>query len=74
VSLLKNREDANGVVKLDRRSSLRAADKIRALDGVFSCRFSLFEGLGEREPIAILLDLVGRRFRVVLDPDLIAAV
>ena len=43
------------------------------LDGAFSSCFGLFEGMAERERIAILLDLLGRKVRVVLDADLVAA-
>jgi transcriptional antiterminator RfaH len=70
---LKTREDANGLIKLDSRPPFRAGDKIRVLDGVFSSCLGLFEGMAERERIAILLDLLGRKVRVVLDPDLVAA-
>jgi len=73
VEALKSREDGNGFIKLDRRPPFRGGDKIRVLDGVFSSCFGLFEGLAERERIAILLDLLGRKVRVVLDADLIAA-
>ena len=73
VEALKSREDTDGFIKLDRRLPFRAGDKIRVLDGVFSSCFGLFEGLAERERIAILLDLLGRKVRVVLDADLIAA-
>jgi transcriptional antiterminator RfaH len=43
------------------------------LDGAFSSCPGLFEGMAERERIAILLDLLGRKVRVVLDADLVAA-
>ncbi len=73
VEALKSREDANGFIKLDCRPSFRAGDKIRVLDGAFTSCLGLFEGLAERERIAILLDLLGRKVRVVLDADLVAA-
>ncbi|MFZ0150142.1 MAG: transcriptional activator RfaH [Xanthobacteraceae bacterium] len=70
---LKNREDASGFIKLDFRPRFRAGDKIRVLDGAFSSCLGLFEGMAERERIAILLDLLGRKVRVVLDADLVVA-
>jgi transcriptional antiterminator RfaH len=70
---LKQREDAGGFIKLDTRPPFRAGDKIRVLDGAFSSCLGLFEGMAERERIAILLDLLGRKVRVTLDADLIAA-
>jgi transcriptional antiterminator RfaH len=73
VESLKSREDTGGFIKLDFRSSFRPGDKIRVLDGAFSSCFGLFEGMAERERIAILLDLLGRKVRVVLDADLVAA-
>jgi transcriptional antiterminator RfaH len=73
VEALRSREDANGFIKLDSRPQFRAGDKIRVLDGVFMSCLGLFEGMAERERIAILLDLLGRKVRVVLDADLVAA-
>jgi transcriptional antiterminator RfaH len=73
VEALKQREDTNGFIKLDSRPPFRAGDKIRVLDGAFSSCLGLFEGMAERERIAILLDLLGRKVRVVLDGDLVAA-
>ena len=70
---LKNREDANGLIKLDSRPPFRVGETIRVLDGAFSSCLGLFEGMAERERIAILLDLLGRKVRVVLDADLVAA-
>src|SRR5437763_15872009 len=73
VEALKTREDGNGFIKLDSRPSFSAGDQIRLLDGAFSSCLGLFEGMAERERIAILLDLLGRKVRVVLDADLVAA-
>lgn len=73
VEALKQREDTNGFLKLDTRPPFRAGDKIRVLEGAFSSCLGLFEGMAERERIAILLDLLGRKVRVVLDADLVAA-
>ena len=73
VEALKGREDTNGFIKLDSRPRFRAGDKIRVLEGAFSSCLGLFEGMAERERIAILLDLLGRKVRVVMDADLVAA-
>jgi transcriptional antiterminator RfaH len=73
VESLKNREDDNGFIKLDCRPRFHVGDKIRVLDGAFSSCLGLFEGMAERERVAILLDLLGRKVRVILDADLVAA-
>jgi transcriptional antiterminator RfaH len=73
VEALKLREDAEGFIKLDHRPQFRPGEKIRVLDGAFSSCLGLFEGMAERERVAILLDLLGRKVRVVLDADLVAA-
>jgi transcriptional antiterminator RfaH len=73
VEALRQREDTNGFIKLDTRPPFRAGEKIRVLDGAFLSCLGLFEGTAERERIAILLDLLGRKVRVVLDADLVAA-
>ncbi len=73
VEALKQREDANGFIKLDLRPPFRVGDSVRVLDGAFTSCLGLFEGMAERERIAILLDLLGRKVRVVLDADLVAA-
>jgi transcriptional antiterminator RfaH len=73
VEALQSREDVAGFIKLDFRPPFRTGDKIRVLDGAFSSCLGLFEGMVERERIAILLDLLGRKVRVVLDAVLVAA-
>jgi transcriptional antiterminator RfaH len=73
VEALRSREDDNGFIKLEYRPPFRAGDKVRILDGAFSSCLGLFEGMAERERISILLDLLGRKVRVVLDADLVTA-
>jgi transcriptional antiterminator RfaH len=70
---LKRGEDDSGFVKLERRSQFKEGDKIRVVDGVFGSCFGLFEGTPDRERVAILLNLLGRSVRVVLDAELVAA-
>jgi transcriptional antiterminator RfaH len=73
VESLRGREDVNGFIKLDFRPPFQAGDKIRVLDGAFTSCLGLFEGMADRDRIAILLDLLGRKVRVVLDATLVAA-
>jgi transcriptional antiterminator RfaH len=73
VAALKSREDAHGFIKIESRPAFRPGEQVRVLSGAFSSFLGLFEGMAERERIAILLDLLGRKVRIVLDADLVAA-
>lgn len=73
IDALVTREDANGFVQLDRRPRFSPGDKIRVVGGAFSDCYGLYDGMSARERVAILLDLLGRQVRVVLDPQTIEA-
>jgi transcriptional antiterminator RfaH len=70
---LKMREDAKGFVKLDTISAFTPGDKVRVLAGAFMDNAGLFNGVADHNRVSILLDMLGRQVRVVLDPDLVAA-
>lgn len=70
---LRGREDAQGFIQLARRSHFASGDKVRVRDGVFSDCLGLFENMTDRERVVILLDLLGRKVRVTLDEEFIAA-
>ncbi|WGD55353.1 transcriptional activator RfaH [Bradyrhizobium sp. CB1650] len=70
---LRSSEDERGFVRLENRSVFRLGDKVRILDGAFSACLGLFEGMPDGERIAILLDMLGRKVRIVLDADAIEA-
>jgi len=44
-----------------------------ANSGVFGDTYGLFEGIADRDRVAILLDLLGRKVRVVLDRESVVA-
>jgi transcriptional antiterminator RfaH len=73
VESLKAREDAQGFVKLGQRPQFARGDKIRVLDGVFADCLGLFDGMKDSERVAVLLDLLGRKVRLVLDEFSVAA-
>ena len=70
---LKSREDARGFVRLEQRPQFVPGDKIRVLDGVFADCLGLFDGMKDSERVAVLLDLLGRKVRLVLDEFSVAA-
>jgi transcriptional antiterminator RfaH len=70
---LKCREDAEGFVQLERRPRFAPGDKIRVSDGAFCDCLGLYDSINGNDRSAILLDLLGRKVRVVLDNALIDA-
>jgi transcriptional antiterminator RfaH len=70
---LRRREDERGFVTLDRRPAFLPGDKVSVVEGVFSTCGGLFEGTADRERVIILLDLLGRKVRVTIDSEAVAA-
>lgn len=72
IAALRAREDG-GYVQLDLRPSFRVGDKICVLDGALAGCFGLYEGMKDSERVAVLLDLLGRKVRVTVDAESVAA-
>ena len=70
---LKQREDERGFIKLVNPVRFSRGDAIRVVDGVFSACVGLFDGKTDKERVTILLDLLGRKVRVVMDMESVAA-
>ncbi|GAA0010898.1 transcription/translation regulatory transformer protein RfaH [Bradyrhizobium diazoefficiens] len=70
---LKAREDERGFVRLSAGPAFARGDKVQVLAGSFMNSAGLFDGMGDHDRVAILLDMLGRMVRVHLDVDLIAA-
>jgi transcriptional antiterminator RfaH len=73
ISELRAREDDRGFIELDCAPAFAPGDSVRVLDGVLNTFTGLFERMADHERVAILLDLLGRKVRVVLDLDSIVA-
>ncbi|HVV60634.1 MAG TPA: transcriptional activator RfaH [Pseudolabrys sp.] len=73
VEQLKTREDERGFVQLPQRIPFAAGEKIYVRDGLFAACTGIFEGMGDRDRVAVLLDMLGRKVRVVLDADVVIA-
>lgn len=71
VADLRSREDERGLIRLDR--VFRPGEKIRVVGGTFANHLGLFEAASDSERVAVLLDLLGRKVRVVMDIDVIEA-
>jgi transcriptional antiterminator RfaH len=62
---LKQREDAKGFIRLEHRFA--PGDKVRVSGGAFCDFLGLFDDISGDDRVAILLDLLGRKVRVILD-------
>jgi transcriptional antiterminator RfaH len=73
VHALRAREDDKGFIRLDNRPAFAPGDKVRVLAGAFMDSAGLFSGLADHDRVAILLEMLGRKVRVLLDADMVAA-
>jgi transcriptional antiterminator RfaH len=73
IEALRAREDSSGYVTLDHRPKFAIGEKVRVLAGVFAENLGLFDGMADRDRVAILLELLGRKVRVSLEANLVAA-
>ena len=73
VPTLRQREDNSGYIKLERRPAFQPGDRLRVLDGVFGECLGLYDGMADQDRVALLLELLGRKVRVLLDAEAVAA-
>jgi transcriptional antiterminator RfaH len=73
VHALKAREDAKGFIQMDVKPAFAPGDKVRVLAGAFMDNAGLFNGLADHDRVSILLEMLGRKVRVLLDADMVAA-
>ena len=73
VDALKAREDQGGFVALARRASFSPGEKVRIVEGAFVDSLALVEGISEQDRVALLLEFLGRKVRVLVNAELIAA-
>jgi len=73
VPALRAREDDEGFVRLNLKPTFASGDKVRVLAGAFIDNTGLFNELADHDRVSILLDILGRKVRVLLDADLVGA-
>lgn len=74
IAEIKLRENAEGFVIVNFASSFARGDKVRVMDGAFSTYDGIFEEMTDQNRVHILLDLLGRKVRVMLEPERLEAV
>jgi transcriptional antiterminator RfaH len=73
IDALRVREDDVGFIRLEPRPAFSAGDKVRIVDGAFVDSLALVEDVSDNHRVALLLNLLGRKVRVFVGADLIAA-
>lgn len=73
IAAVRAREDERGFVTLDKAPRFAAGDKVRVCDGAFADCAGLFEETVDHARVSILLDLLGRKVRVMLDAEALEA-
>lgn len=71
IAVLRTRLDAQGFVMMSLRPDFAPGEVIRIRSGSFAEVIGLFDGFRDHDRVAVLLDLLGGRVRVVLDEDLV---
>lgn len=65
------RRDARGYIPMPPRAAVKLGDSVRVMGGSFADALGLFEEMRDGDRVAILLDLLGRKVRVVIDEALV---
>jgi transcriptional antiterminator RfaH len=65
--------EMSGLVTLEQRRRFTLGDPVRVIDGAFANCLGLYEDTPAQDRVAILLDLLGRKVRVVIDDLSVAA-
>jgi transcriptional antiterminator RfaH len=74
VEELKRRQGDDGLLRLESPAArFSRGDAVRVVGGAFEACLGMFEALSDQERVAILLDLLGRKVRIVLDAGAIEA-
>ncbi|WP_298274388.1 transcription termination/antitermination protein NusG [uncultured Bradyrhizobium sp.] len=73
IDALRAREDEAGFIKLARGPAFSPGDKVRITEGAFVDSLALVEDASDHHRVAVLLNLLGRKVRVLVGADLIAA-
>lgn len=66
------RRDTQGHFRMPIRCRFLPGVAIRVVDGLFTSAIGVFENMSDSDRVSVLLDLLGRRVRVVLDTESIA--
>ncbi len=73
IEALQSREDADGCIQFAEQNSFNPGDSVIVLTGPFAQQLGRCDRASDNERVAVLLDLLGRKVRVVLDVEAVEA-
>lgn len=73
IETLQRQQDADGLIQIARQNFLKPGDSVVVLSGPFAHQLGLCDAFSDNERVAILLDLLGRKVRVILDVEAVEA-
>jgi transcriptional antiterminator RfaH len=73
VAQLRASEGAGGFIPFEQMPRFRRGEHVSLRDNIFSSCTGIFDGLTDSGRVAVLLDLLGRKVRVILDGTAITA-
>ncbi|MBC9877533.1 transcriptional activator RfaH [Bradyrhizobium sp. INPA01-394B] len=73
IAALRAREDNVGFIRLAKRPDFSPGDQVRIVQGAFVDSLALVDDVSDHHRVAVLLNLMGRKVRVFVGAELIAA-
>lgn len=70
---IRAREDAQGLVSLSLPPALAVGSRIKLLDGIFADHGGVLDSISDERRVAVLVQLLGRQARVIVDADSVSA-
>jgi transcriptional antiterminator RfaH len=67
VQALKDRRDEKGHIALSQRSSFAKGESVRITEGALAATLGLFNDIADRDRVSVLVELLGRKVRVLLN-------
>jgi len=67
IEALRAREGDDGLVQLAPQRRFALGEQVRILDGALASCLGLYEGMADTDRVKVLLDLLGRKVRVIVD-------
>lgn len=74
VDQLKNRQDADGFVKLDEEEGLKAGSSVKVVGGLLEGKIGIFQGMSPDERAIVLFSLLGGDRPLKMDPKVLVTV